>query len=162
VLVASFFAAPLFAFRAVRSAAEYGDVQALAEFVDYNAVRESLRIQVRPASAEKRPPVDIFHDPLGALRRAWDPVGPQADVNPYLSPEALASLSEGRGAQAAKKPQPGLFGGPVPAVRYWGFDRVRLGVADPARPGRETIFAFQRRKLFEWRLVAIRLPQDGA
>ena len=162
VLAVSFAVAPLFAFRALRSAAQFGDVQALGEVVDYNAVRESLRTQLRPASAERRPPVDLLHDPLGALRRAWEPVSPQADVDPYLSPEAIAGLSEGLGPHASKaKPAGGLFGGPIPAVRYWGFDRVRLGVADPGKPGRETIFAFQRRKLFEWRLVAVRLPQES-
>ena len=157
----SFAVAPLLAFRAIRSAAQFGDVKALSEAVDYNAVRESLRTQLRPASAELHPPVDFLHDPIGALLRAWEPVSPQADVDPLLSPDAIASLTEGRGPSGPKaKPDGGLFGGPIPAVRYWGFDRVRLGVADPARPSRETVFAFQRRKLFDWRLVAVRLPQE--
>ncbi len=143
----------------MRSAAEFGDVQALAEAVDYNAVRESLRTQIRPASVERRPPADFFHDPLGVLRRAWEPVSPQTDVNPYLSPEALASLAEGRGPKGTKTgPGGGLFGGPIPVVRYWGFDRVRLGVADPDDRRRETIFTFAHSKPFTWRLVGIRLP----
>jgi hypothetical protein len=157
----SFAIAPLLAFRAVRSAAEFGDVGALSELVDYNAVRESLRTQLRPSSAELKPPADLLHDPLGALRRAWEPASPQADVDPLLTPTALAGLSEGRGPKAPRAaPARGLFGGPIPAVRYWGFDRVRLGVADPHVPGRETVFAFQRHKLFDWRLVAVRLPQE--
>jgi hypothetical protein len=85
----AFAAAPLLAFRALRSAAEFGDGQALRELVDYPAVRESLRSQIRPASAEHRPPADLLHDPVGALRRALAPVGPQADVDAYLTPEAL-------------------------------------------------------------------------
>ncbi|HTK35081.1 MAG TPA: DUF2939 domain-containing protein [Caulobacteraceae bacterium] len=158
---AGFAVAPLLAFRALRSAAEYGDVKALSEVVDYDAVRQSLRTQLRPSSAERKPPADLLHDPLGALRRAWEPAGPQADVDLLLTPEALAGLSEGRGPGGPRAaPAKGLFGGPVPAVRYWGFDRVRLGVTDPQRPTRETVFAFQRRKLFDWRLVAVRLPQE--
>lgn len=157
---AGFATAPLLAFRAVRSAAQFGDVQALGELVDYNAVRESLRTQIRPASAEKQPPVDLLHDPLGALRRAWEPVSPQADVNPYLTPEAIAALSEGRGQAKPTPSAGGLFGGPVPAVLYWGFDRVRLGIADPARVTRQTIFTFQRRGMLTWRLVGVRLPQE--
>jgi hypothetical protein len=149
----SFAIAPLLAFRAVRSAAEFGDTKALSEVVDYNAVRESLRTQLRPSSAELRPPVDLLHDPLGALRRAWEPVSPQVDVDPLLTPESLAKAPK-------LPPAGGAFGGPIPAVRYWGFDRVRLGVADPAKPARETVFAFQRRTLFDWRLVAVRLPQE--
>ncbi|HTI66181.1 MAG TPA: DUF2939 domain-containing protein [Caulobacteraceae bacterium] len=158
---AAFVTAPLFAFRSLRAAAEYGDVQALSQLVDYNAVRQSLRTQLRPASAERGPPADLLHDPLGALRRAWEPASPQADVDPYLTPDSLAALAHGRAAPAATKTVPGggLFGGPVPAMRFWSADRVRLGVTDPTRPARETILTFERRKAFSWRLVGVGLPQ---
>jgi hypothetical protein len=162
VIAAVIFAfAPLFTFRALRSAAEYGDVQALAELVDYGALRQSLRTQVRPASVEKRGSADLLRDPIGALRRAWEPVGPQTDVNAYLTPEALARLAHGAPALGGPAPTPGggLFGGPLPRVRFWSTSRVRLGVSDPAAPGRETILTFQRRKPFVWRLVGVRLPQ---
>lgn len=156
----AFAVAPLMAFRAVRSAAQFGDVQALNESVDFDAVRQSLRVQVRPASVERAPPTSIFRDPLGALRRAWEPVTTQADVNPYLSAAALASLTAGRGQNGVAPPPSGVFGGPIPAIRYWGFERARLAVADPARRGRETVFTFQRKTLFGWRLVGVRLPQE--
>lgn len=160
---AVFVTAPLFTFRALRSAAEFGDVQALSQLVDYNAVRQSLRTQIRPASAERAPPADILRDPIGALKRAWEPVSPQADVDSYLTPEALARLSEGRAPKGGPvSPADGLFGGPVPAVRFWSTDRVRLGVKDPTAPARETIFTFERRKPFTWRLVGLRLPAPPA
>jgi hypothetical protein len=161
VFCVAFALAPLFAFRAVRSAAQFGDLQALNASVDFDAVRQSLRVQVRPASVERAPPTSIFRDPLAALRRAWEPVAPQTDVNPYLSAAALASLTTGRGPSGTASPPSGLFGGPLPAVRYWGFERARLGVADPAAKGRETVFTFQRRTLFGWKLVGIRLPQGS-
>lgn len=158
----TFVLAPVFTFRAVRSAAEFGDVQALGQLVDYNAVRQSLRTQVRPASAERAPPADILRDPLGALRRAWEPVSPQTDVDTFLTPQALARLAQGR-APAGAKPAPGdgPFGGPLPAVKFWSTDRVRLGVTDPTQRARETIFTFERRKLFAWRLVGVRLPETS-
>lgn len=159
ILCIAFAAAPLFAFRAVRSAAQFGDVQALSGLVDYEAVRQSLRVQLRPASAERAPPRSILRDPLGAIRRAWEPATLQADVDPYLSAEALASLAMGRGRDApASETQPtGVFGGPFPAIRYWDFHRARLGVTGPA--GQETIFTFERRSgLFTWKLVGVRLP----
>jgi len=156
----AFALAPLFAFRAVRSAAQFGDVQALNAQVDFDSVRQSLRVQVRPASVESAPPTSVFRDPMAALRRAMEPVTPQADVNPYLSAAALASLTTGRGQNGVAPPPEGLFGGPIPRVRYWGFERARLAVTDPARRDRETVFTFERRSLFGWRLVGVRLPQD--
>lgn len=160
----AFVVAPLFAFRAVRAAAEYGDVQALAELVDYPAVRQSLRVQLRPASIEKRGPADLLRDPVGTLRRAWEPVASQPDVEPLVTPEGLAALAQGRGPpQSGFRPTlgGGLFGGPVPAVRFWGSERVRLGVRDPAAPGRQTILTFERKGLYAWRLAAIRLPESA-
>ena len=160
----TFALAPVFAFRSVRSAAEFGDVQALSQLVDYAAVRQSLRTQIRPASAERAPPVDILHDPIGALKRAWEPVSPQPDIDPYLTPESLALLTEGRTPAAGARPAPaeGLLGGPIPAILFWSTDRVRLGASDPTAPSRQTIFTFERRKTFTWRLVGVRLPEAAA
>lgn len=160
VFCMAFAVAPLFAFRAVRSAAQFGDVQALNQSVDYDAMRQSLRVQIRPASVERAPPTSVFRNPLDALRRAWEPVTPQADVNAYLSTEALASMMSGQGPTGVASEPRGLFGGPLPRVRYWGFERARLGVVDPQQRSRETVFTFQRRGLFDWRLVGVRLPQQ--
>lgn len=157
----AFVVAPLFAFRAVRSAAQFGDTQALAESVDFDAVRQSLRVQVRPASVEARPPTSIFRNPFEAMRRAVEPVTPQADVDPFLSAPALAALMSGRPADATPPEPAGLFGGPFPRVRYWGVDRARLGVVAPSG-GAENVFTFARRGTFDWRLVGVKLPDQGA
>ena len=53
----------------------------------------------------------------------------------------------------------GIFGGPFPRVRYWGFDRARLGVTAPTGGG-ENVFTFARRGLFDWRLVGVKLPDE--
>lgn len=156
---AAFVTAPLFTFRSVRSAAQYGDVQALNEQVDFDAVRQSLRVQTRPQSVEAAPPTSVFRNPLEALRRAWEPVTPQKDVDAFLSNEALAGLMSGRAAA-----QPGATvtpGGPIPSVRYWGLDRARLAVPAANRAG-EAVFTFKRIGWFDWKLVGVRLPPEGA
>jgi hypothetical protein len=155
----AFVVAPLFAFRAVRSAAQFGDVQALNESVDFDAVRQSLRVQVRPASVEARPPTSIFRNPFEAMRRAVEPVTPQADVNPFLTAPALAAMMSGLHEDARPPEATGIFGGPFPSVRYWGFDRARLGVSAPTG-GAENVFTFARRGLFDWRLVGVKLPDE--
>jgi hypothetical protein len=158
VFAASFIAAPLFAFRAVRAAAQFGDVEALSRSVDFDAVRQSLRVQLRPRSAEAQAPASMLADPLAALRRVWEPMTPQADVNAYLTAESLAALTAGRGPDGAAAPPAGAGGDPFPRVRYWDLERARLGVSDPEVPERETLFTFERRGLFRWTLVGVRLP----
>ena len=154
----AFAVAPLWAFRSLRSAAVYGDAAALSELVDYGATRASLRSQLGPAPAATRPPPpDFLHDPLGALRRQFvEPEAKPADVDAYLTPQALARMSLGL---AKDGPPPTLKGeGPFPAIRFWDGRRARLGIKDPAAPGRETIFTMQRKGWLAWRLVAVTLP----
>ena len=154
---AAFASAPWFAFRALRSAAQNQDVQALGELVDYSAVRGALRSQIRPTAAAQIPAPDVWTDPIGAMRRALQqPIlekPPQVDN--YLTPVALARMTDGR-SPLDTKPRTGPLR--LPTVIYWGFRRCRIGVDDPDQPSRRTVFTFERRGLFDWTLVQIRLP----
>jgi len=146
---AAFALAPLFAFRAVRSAAQFEDVQALGQSVDYDAVRQSLQSQARPPPVAAQPPEE-------------EPAAPPADVDALLIPAGLAALMSGLPPDAEAPAPAGPFGGPVPRVRYWGFERARFGVVNPERRSRETVFTFQRQGLFAWKLVGVRLPEPLA
>ncbi|MDP3747203.1 MAG: DUF2939 domain-containing protein [Phenylobacterium sp.] len=149
-----FVAAPFFAFRALKAAAHDGDAHALAELVDYRAVREGLRPQVAAKPIAAPAPPDIWSDPIGAVRRAIEPLTPAPPaVEPYLDTRGLYDLT--RGYPPGKAPADAK--GDLPRLRYWGPNRARFAVAPP---GAETpvIFSFQRRDLFAWKLVQIRVP----
>lgn len=153
---ASFVAAPYVAFFAVRSAADAQDVQGLAQLVDFDAVRASLRTGLT-APAPAAPP-SVWKDPLGALQNAIRPMAqPAPDVEPYLTPKALAALTRGQ-AQDAIRPQPaaGRPASPWPSVKYWGFNRCRLAVHADGHG--DTVFTFERKGPYSWRLVQIGLP----
>ncbi len=149
---AGFFLAPWFALQAVRSAAESHDSQALAELVDFNAIRAGLRAQMSGAPVPA--PVDPWSHPLEAMRQALQgaAVAPGPTVENYLTPDALNAEVNGRSLG-----QP-VTVHPMPVLRYWGFDRCRLGVADPANPRRETLLTFQRHGWYTWKLSQVRLP----
>jgi hypothetical protein len=147
----SFFIAPWFALRAVRSAAESHDVQALDELVDMGAVQAGLKTQL--AAAPPPAPIDPWKHPLEAMRQALQthtPIGP--DVSGYLTPDALNALLNGRA------PGQPVSVHPWPVLRYWGFDRCRFGVSDPANPRRITLITFQHHGWFTWKLSQVRLP----
>ncbi len=48
----------------------------------------------------------------------------------------------------------------MPRPVYWGLNRARMSVADDG--GSETVFTFERKGLFEWRLVHVGLPEGVA
>ncbi|MEJ6788868.1 DUF2939 domain-containing protein [Brevundimonas sp. BR2-1] len=169
VMAVSFFAAPGVAFFAVRSAADANDTAGLARLIDYGAVRQSLRPQLDGNPAAVAPAPSFMEDPIGAVRRQIEQAAaPQApDVEAYLTPAALAALTRGEGRYASQRtggplPSPDVTttGGPMPRPVYWGMNRARMSVTDDG--GSETIFTFERKGPFEWKLVHIGLPEGVA
>lgn len=165
--VVSFFAAPAVAFFGIRSAAEASDVAGLARLIDFAAVRQSLRPQLDGNPAASAPAPTFMEDPIGAVRRQIEQAttAPAPDVEAYLTPAALAALTRGEGRYASQReigpqsaPDTTNTGGPLPKPVYWGMNRARMSVADEG--GSETIFTFERKGAFEWKLVHVGLP-DG-
>lgn len=164
VAVISFFAAPAVAFFAIRSAADANDASALSSLIDYTAVRQSLRPQLAGNPAAITPAPSFLEDPIGAVRRQFEQAAPIAgpDVNAYLTPAAVGGLSRGEGRYAAQRTSGRIAADrndPFPKPIFWGVNRARLAVTDQG--GSKTIFTFERKGPFEWKLVHIGLP-DGA
>jgi hypothetical protein len=162
--VVSFFAAPGVAFFAIRSAADANDAAALARLIDYTAVRQSLRPQLTGNPAALAPAPSFLEDPIGAVRRQFEQAAPVVGPSPegYLTPAALGGLTRGEGRYASQRttaPEGGTRDGPFPTPVFWGVNRARLAVTDAG--GSDTIFTFERRGPFEWKLVHLGLP-DGA
>jgi hypothetical protein len=133
----AFLSAPWFALRALQADARDGDVQGLAELIDYPAVRAGLRAQAAPQGAVAPP--SFLADPMGAMRRALEPLqAPEPSLERHLARAGLAAL--------AGPPQ--VF----PRIVHWGPNRVRYATAAKAQ------LTFQRRGVLQWKLVHIGLP----
>jgi hypothetical protein len=173
IAASAFLAAPWFAFRALKADARDGDAQGLAELIDYNAVRASLKAQLTDQPAPATPPPSVWTDPLGALRQAIQPLTPPPPaVERYVSVEGLHALTRGYapGKAPAEPPPPATFKAHLeaalhqnwPRTQFWDPNRTRLAVKDPNAPERETVFTFERKGWFSWKLVNIKLPAKAA
>ena len=168
VFAATFVSAPWFAFRALKAAAQYEDVQAIGELVDFPAVRSGLTAQlVADAPAAKPETPSIWRDPMGVFKKAVEPIAPpEPKVDRYLTVSGFNALTRGYAPGAPPlEPSSGealkqAIKGPHPTIAYWDPNRVRILVKRPGAPGKATVFTFERRALFTWRLVHIRLPAD--
>ena len=163
--VVSFFAAPAVAFFGIRSAADANDVAGLTRLIDFGAVRQSLRPQLSGNPAAMAPAPTFLEDPIGAVRRQFEPGegAAIADADAYLTPAALAGLTRGEGryaSQRSSRPAGAAADHPMPAPVFWGVNRVRMAVTDEG--GSRTIFTFERKGPFEWKLVHIGLPEGAA
>ena len=166
VAAVSFFIAPAVVFIGIRAAAEAGDLAGLSKLIDYDAVRASLRPQLSGRAEPLTPPPSIMQDPIGAIRRQFEQATPQftpaaPPVDAWLAPGPLLALTSGSGRDA-------LTAGTNRAVEpahnwprptYWSVNRVRLSIADDIHP--PTVFTFERRGPYEWKLVHIGLPHEG-
>lgn len=161
VAVIAFFIAPAVAFYAIRSAADASDVAGLARLIDFGAVRQSLRLQMSGRPETLAPPPSFLQDPIGAVRRQLEPALPGApDPDVYLTPSALAALTRGEGRGASERvtvETPAAARNPAPRPAFWGVNRVRLAVSGDG--GKATVFTFERKALYEWKLVHIGLPE---
>jgi hypothetical protein len=166
VAAVAFVTAPLFAFFAIRGAADANDAAGLARLIDYGAVRQSLRPQMGGRAETTTPPPSFLEDPIGAVRRQLEqnPVTRAPDVDAYLTPAALTGLTRGEGRYAslrssgAARPAPARE--PFPEPVYWGFNRARMAVADEG--GSQTVFTFERTGPYEWKLAHVSLPDGPA
>ena len=168
----AFVTAPLFAFRALKSAATYEDVAAIAELVDFPATRRALTQQLEaratPAPATAEPP-SLWRNPMGVFRRAIEPIAPpKPTVDRYLTVAGFSALTRGYAPGAAPPiTEPtswwgrlsAVMRGPHPTMVYWDPHRARIAVPRPEAKDMRTVFTWQRRdKWFEWKLVAMTLP----
>lgn len=157
---------PYWAFFALRSAAQTNDTASVVALVDYPKVKAALREQIDPGHPAGPPP-NIWEDPIGALRRSLEPIQPSPTADAYLTPQAIAGLTMGRGRDASKAPAPSegpddnrVLARPYPAYSYWGPGTARLTVRDPESG--TTTFTFTRKGL-DWKLTYVGLPaaNDG-
>ncbi|WP_236627732.1 DUF2939 domain-containing protein, partial [Caulobacter sp. B11] len=106
VFAATFVSAPWFAFRALKAAAQYEDVQAVGELVDFPLVRKSLTAQLDVAAPASAPePPSIWRNPLDVFKRAMGPMAPpEPKVDRYLTIGGLQDLTRGYAPGGAPKP----------------------------------------------------------
>lgn len=149
----------------IRSAAKAGDAEALAELVDFPAVRESLRDQFN-AKVMASAKADLEGNPFAAFGMALASTMVDKMVTVMVTPDGLASLLKGNrpalkpestepAQQRPQRPEStGLFGGAE--LGYEGLSKFVVTV-DDAKSDQEIRFIL-RRDGFGWRLKDLRLP----
>jgi hypothetical protein len=171
IFAIAFVGAPFNAYRALRAATLFEDIEATTALVDFPAVRASLEPQLNPDPGRTVAAPSVWQDPIGAVKRALEEVAPQEPrINRYLTVAGLGAVVRGYApGKALPETRPDgsmgqtarrLIEGPWPGLAYLGADRMRLAVHRPGERAKVTILTFERRSLFGWRLTHIQLPED--
>ena len=151
---------PYLALNKLQKAARQGDEEAMAELVDFPALRESVKGNVRSAVSNA---VGREHNPIGVLGGilAGAVAGPVVDA--VVTPQGIAALTEGERPGQRR----GVDAGPDSRVRvknvkvkrgYESFDLFVVHFVDK-NDGREKMALLMRREgITHWRLSGIRIP----
>jgi hypothetical protein len=143
---------PLWTLDQMRRAAEARDAAALASFVDFPALRDSLRSEVAAAMLAEAAAEDSEFGPLGAAlgMAVLDPM-----IDGLVSPAGIALMFAGDDAPAATAPV--RLDPEDVTIEREGFSSFRVTAADDPAAG-ALVF---RRHGHRWRLAAVDLPDGG-
>ncbi len=169
VLCAWYYATPYLAFTAMKAAADRKDAQALSEYVDYPAVRESLKsaFKAKMAAAVAMQAESTPFAEFGA-RLAAAIVDTLVDA--MITPQGLANLMSAE-QPAAKSPTLGTPTEPpnqdskgqpserdtVIARRYAGWNRFEISASKMGQPEQKVTLVMLRQGIASWKLSAIDL-----
>ena len=155
------FFTPHLAVRGMRAAAEARDAAALADYVNFPALKESLKggLTAKLASFASK---DLTGNPFAAFGAALATamMGPMIDA--LVTPEALAMMLKGEKPKPtgpAKKPTPNDDDVEVDvSMSYETLNRFVVAARRKGSSEAPMSLVFTRDGLFSWKLSAIRLP----
>ncbi|HEY0504675.1 MAG TPA: DUF2939 domain-containing protein [Lysobacter sp.] len=161
-------AGPFLAVNAIREAIATEDTAALAEHVDFPAVRRSLRAQVEDAIARKAG-IDAQDNPFGALALGLANTAAGGIVDALATPAGIGAVLQGRGllhrlAGGGAAPDDPYAPAPPPDplrdAKYRFESPSRFTATVQTADGDPVVFVLHRQGL-RWKLADIRLPLEA-
>lgn len=176
-LVGAYFASPVLALHGLTAAAKAGDRAKLERGVDFPAVRESLKAQLKTAMTRSINDDPALRDnPFAAFGQLLLGAAVDKIVDTYATPDAIANMVATNRAPdriSTESTPPGPPAGEEPEAQaepktksraeahyaYQDLNHFRATYRDSdTKPGDEFGLLLERRGLFTWKLVRIELP----
>lgn len=176
LLVGAYLASPIFALQGLTAAAKAGDRAKLERAVDFPAVRESLKLQLKASMTRKIDEDPKLRDnPFAAFGQILLAGVVDKAVDTYATPDAIAtmvatseppkSISATPGGPVIEQPQPEVAAKPKTKsdievhYGYQDLDHFRATYRDRKDGDQEPFgLILKRRGVFGWKLVKIELP----
>lgn len=165
-MVGTYFGSPYWAIHQMRAAGSAGQGDRVAEYVDFPAVRESLRTQITAMMAKRMEGVDK-DNPFAAMGKAFGTAMAGMVVDNLVTPEGLANmLAKGTAAKPKAEPAAPAAGaapksdGKQPRVEetYEGLDIFKVAFYPPDSDKQALVLVMHRDGIFTWKLKSVRMP----
>ncbi|HEX2203332.1 MAG TPA: DUF2939 domain-containing protein [Longimicrobium sp.] len=155
------YATPYLAMRKLQAAAEAGDTRALNELVDFPALRESVKQELR-STVSRRIAADEGN-PLAALGGLIAGKLASPFVDAAVTPQGIAALTEGRRPGEEGEKEGGERGVRAPDVKvkrgYEGVDKFVVHFHEKESGDERIALVLERDGLAGWKLTGVRLPR---
>jgi hypothetical protein len=164
-----FYSTPYLAVHSMRAAVDAKDAPKLSRYIDFPAVRESVKATLNAKMMSQMAKINKSESPFAGIGAAFAMamVGPMVDA--MITPEGMAMMMKGerptpdRASAPARQPelQP-VAQKSEPEIEtsmfYEGFDQFVVTVKQVASSDEPIGFVMQRQGLFSWKVVSVRLP----
>ncbi len=176
LVIAGYFASPILALQGLTAAAKAGDKARLESAVDFPAVRESLKSQLKASMTRKLEEDPKLRDnPFAAFGQMLLVGVVDKAVETYATPDAIANMVATNeppknigatpGGPIVEQPQPEVKKAKSDTEVHCGYvdlDHFRATYRDRKDGDQEPFgLVLERRGLFKWKLVKIELPGLG-
>ena len=165
--VGYYFASPYWTIHQIRGAAQAGQGDRLATYVDFPAMRESIKSQLVLMMQKEMQRPEMKDNPFAGFGQMLAANMITGMVDSMVTPDAVANmLASGRapnhapGGKVAEHAPASAGEREVPRVRqgYEGLDTFKTILLDPTTDDEMLVAVLSRQGLFSWRLTAVRLP----
>jgi len=168
-LAVASYASPYWTMHQLRAAAEAGDPEALQQYVDFPALRESIKAEIQEhvvgqALADQKPEDNPFAGLGTMIANAM--LGPMVDA--MITPAGIAAMTRGKpdskAAAATSQPTqpPATSGSKKDAgharYEYDGLNRVLVKFESEGSTEKSPALVFRREGPFSWKLAQLILP----
>lgn len=158
-----FYASPYIAFHRMQAAAVRRDAVALADYVNFPALRESLKASLTAQMTKHMAPSS--DNPFAGLGLLLAHSLIDRMVDGLVTPEGLAAMMQGASPEATEKTFPsdteptasGPNEKPIIKMGYEKFDRFTVRFVSPNNPSEEFVLVLLRERI-SWKLSAVRFP----
>lgn len=153
-------ASPYLAIGEIRDAMRDGKADVLRQHIDFPALRESVKGQLN-AAMMKSAATDRDENPFAAVgvMLAGALAGPMVDR--MLTPESLTAMARGGRPSAGRDAKGGTATLDNFKGKYEAWNRFVVTVPEEDRKA-SVAFVFTRERFTDWKLTAMRLPDDWA
>ncbi len=171
LIVASVLGSPYWAVSQIKSAAKHNDAKALAEYIDFPSVKDSLKSQINGMLVKevaKKGQSDGLEALGAAMATAF--VGPMIDA--FVTPETLTLMMQGKSVKLGETPaqQQADTSSEYSSTEddstnvemgYESYSRFNIQVSDKAEPNKKVSFTLKREGLWSWKVATLTMPMPN-